>query len=197
MARVKTFTDGGDLFVGDLNSIEDDYELAFSRWRTVASRSGWLDVSSAGGYIGDCSSPIMLLPGLGAADLAPGVVYLDPAEFTAGTRVAKLRWRILTVVGGTAVGHDIGVNLFPVATWTNQASTGVGSPANQPTPATLGAAVTGASLTVTSPGANTRTVSPGSAFTCPAAGFYVIQLLMGGSASSIVHFTAALQGSAV
>ena len=39
MPHVKTFVNNGDVFPGDLNLIQDDYELAFSTWKPPTNGS--------------------------------------------------------------------------------------------------------------------------------------------------------------
>jgi hypothetical protein len=118
MARVKTFTNGGSLLPGDLNSIEDDYEFAFSTYKDIAD-FGWihLDAPATGVYLwGKNGNPIGSTLPQPAYQLA--LFYFDPAYYLANARTTKLRVRLEAI--GNAVGSGqsgLIATLAAVSTW--------------------------------------------------------------------------------
>lgn len=167
MARVKTFTNGGSLLPSDLNSVQDDYELAFSSYRTINdSRFVFAGGKPAGTYFANNGSDDFSSP-----------FAFDPADHAAAPRTVKLRLRCSLLSSGTALAADITFALFPVTSLS-------ASPA-----LTIGSAVSGSSVVFSAPSANSSLRSVGSDFTAPAAGTYVIGAVQsatsGGAAYSV------------
>lgn len=189
MSRVKTFTNGGSLLPGDLNSIEDDYEFAFSTYRS-ASPGAWalgLFVGTAAGtyIIGPETTPVA---GAGRTDLV-NPQYLDPADYTAGGRTTKYRLRAWVQTNAVAPGCSFTVGLYPVATWG-------GVSGGTPNVATLGAVTAGSTVLFTTPALSSQIVSTSGDFTAPAAGWFVFGVSQtGGSvaANAELDIKAALQ----
>lgn len=192
MARIKTFTNGGSLLPGDLNSIQDDYEAAFSSYkiyRRVDGVSGGASSTfAAGTYMFVGSSGGVVLSAGAASALASSAFYLDPADVAAAPRTAKLRLGAGVIVNGTAPATTMTFGLYPVATF------GGASP-NMPTVATLGTVVAGSTVGFASPAASSSGQVNSGDFTYPSAGYYVIGIVNSGTstANSVMAFSATLQ----
>lgn len=194
MARVKTFTNGGSLLPGDLNAIEDDFEFAFSTYKTITQRGGRIASAAAAGtyllrYHGVGANAALGDAGVvPAADLAP-MFYLDPADWLANTRVSKLRVRGAVITNAVAPAANFTFGLYPVATWGGGAST-------YPFINTIGAVVAGSPpAAIAAPALSTQTVVTGADFTFPGAGWYVLAVVTsaGTAATSVEACYADLQ----
>lgn len=168
----------------------DDTEYAFSSWKLVEQRFG---------FIGSAGSTGTYLLGFGATAGAAGVggastgltaFYFDPADFAAGgTRTTKLRVRGTLLTNAVAPGAStvFTFGLYPVATWGGASNA-------QPTVATVSAA-TLTCPTISNPAANTPQHTEAVAVTAPAAGWFVLGCALTGSsaaANSIEDLTAEL-----
>lgn len=185
MARVKTFTNGGSLLPSDLNSIQDDYEFAFSTYKAIIEKGSSGPGSTAAGGVYALGGTGALVP---LANTTPAF-YLDPADFLANTRVSKLRMKGTLVTNAVAPTINYTFGLYPVATW------GGGSNVT-PFVATLGAVIAGSSpAAINTPGANSTTIVTGADFSFPAVGWYVLGLLTSNAqpANCIVQATGQLQ----
>jgi hypothetical protein len=179
MARVKTFVNGGSLLPGDLNSIQDDYETAFSTYKsgTIERFASSAAAPVAGTYV--------LHGGTGAGQLAVVPVtlanyrpfYIDPADFTAGSRTNKLRLRAQLFTNAVAPATNWTVGLYPVATYG-------GASGAEPTIATLGAVVAGSTIAFNAPGVTSQSQGNSGDFTAPAAGYYVFAVVNSGAAAA-------------
>ena len=192
MARVKTFVNGGSLLPGDLNSMEDDYEFAFSTYKELRTGSGTASAPAAGTYVipTDASSGG---PGIAAVPVvATYAFYFDPADRTANTRTTQYRLRAQVITNAVAPATNWTIGLYPVATWG-------GASGSAPTVLTLGTVVTGSTVAVNAPAATTASQGNSGDFTAPAAGWYVFGVVNSGAAAagSSLVVTAALQARQV
>lgn len=148
-------------------------------WNLVKSGVKRLDAAAGGSFALDESSVGTSTAGAAGA---LGVFYLDSADGRLGAPL-KLRMAIATnnVAPGTVV---FTVSLRPV-TGVNGGAAAVG--------ATLAAAVSGGSITVSSPLANTLSVAVTAPFTPPADGYYTLLVAndagMAASSSALVRGT--------
>jgi hypothetical protein len=191
VARVKTFTNGGSLLPGDLNSMEDDYEFAFSTYKDLLERGGASAAAPA--------AATLVLPDSGGTTLAAVPVnlddfafYFDPADRTANTRVNKLRVRAQVFTNAVAPATNWTVGLYPIATYG-------GASGAAATAATLGTVVAGSTVAVNAPGATSQNQGNSGDFTSPAAGYYVFAVVNSGAAAagSLVTVRAVLQARQV
>jgi hypothetical protein len=129
-----------------------------------------------------------LLPGTQPA-LEDVAIEIDPARFSANARTTRLNLRFRVAPNAVAPGITFTAGLWQIAT------TG-GASGNAPTIATLnGAALTGSTAVVATPGALSLTATASSGdFTCPAAGLYVMGVVTSGTpaAGSVNALTAVL-----
>lgn len=188
MARVKTFTNGGSLLPGDLNSMEDDYEFAFSTYKDLVRRGGTASAPAAATYVllyeGVTGGPLVVP----ARSDQAGPIYIDPTDYTANTRSNKLRVRAGVINDAVAPAVNFTIGLYPVATWG-------GASGSVPTVATLGAVVAGSTVAINTPAAAGPTIGNSGDFTAPAAGWYVLGVVVSGAAAagSDMTFAATLQ----
>lgn len=167
MGRVKTFTNGGSLLPGDLNSMEDDYEFAFSTYKTIQTGSGITGTLGAGATVyalaGNGMGPVLLANGGGNGTNTDGSMpfYFDPADHTANTRTTQGRLRA-TVAADNAPGMTFTFGLYNAGTMAGGKLT-------------AGTLVAGTTSTVASPASGAMVVASGAApFTLPAVGFYLL-----------------------
>lgn len=166
MARFKTFTNGGSFLPGDMNSIEDDYEFAFSTYKNfmhcgarvdstgVTSAATWL-VSGAATQ-GTTGYPVISSGG----NAHWAVFYLDPADLLANTRTSKLRLRASMITNANAPAINYVFGMY-------QATTGGATP-------TLSAVLTGSTVAMNAPAATSLIQGNSGAFNAPSAGFFVL-----------------------
>lgn len=176
MARVKTFVNGGSLLPGDLNSIEDDYEFAFSSYHGLVGIAGSarFDSTSAGTFL---LLPGPNLGGVPASGNTAGLcaVYFDPADFTANTRVNKLRIRASALVNNVAPAVTFTVGLYPITSPAGAAGS---------LSVTLGGVVAGSTVAFASPAVNSPNQLNSGDFTAPAAGYYALGVVVSGAAAA-------------
>jgi hypothetical protein len=164
-------------------------EAAFSTWKTIQWGSGLATnaIVTAGGVYG-------IYPfagsstGVWTTGLAAHSFYLEPSDYTAGTRTTRYRLRAQCIVNGAAPTTNIVPGLYPVTSFGG----GAGS---TPTISALGTVIAGSTITFTTPALSTNTVSTSTEFTAPAAGAYAFALAIGGgfAASSQVQINVQLQ----
>lgn len=188
--RVKTFTNGGKLYPGDLNSIEDSYEGALAGLRTLAERV--YPAFQIPGAATDSALHVAASDTLtGALDMAD-CFYLDPADLAAGTqRTAQLRVRAILATNGTAPATSLAVGLYSV---TVTYPVAIAAPPS----ATL-LALQGVAATSATPAASSTIVVASADFTPPAAGLYALAVHNGGAgaSNSRVHVVGQLQAHLV
>jgi hypothetical protein len=151
---------------------------AFTTYKTVLWGGGTAGsgITGAGPWIvsGGPNAQAQLQPAaVGAANSAAFAFYLDPADFTSNARTTKLRIRWLWTTNAVASGVTLTPGLYPVGSFG-----GVSGAA--PTIASLGTVVGGSTVTFTTPGAATTTVSTAE-FTAPAANYYVFGFASSGA----------------
>lgn len=176
MARVKTFANNGTLLPGDLNSIEDDYEGAFSVYRNILLTSGRepaANVTGAGVYAltvqgGNNQSLVTSSAGTTLVGW-----YFDPADYAAANRALKLRVSGILVTNGVAPAVTMTFGVYPL-TLVYGAS---GSAASF----TVGTVVAGSTYAVATPGINSTSVGNSGDFTAPSAGFYMLGVNFSGA----------------
>lgn len=170
MSRVATYTNGSFFHPGEINSMQDGYEGAFSAYRTLWRGSP----SSANGTI---AAGTWILPSLmggirqatdGNAVVHTYALYFDPTDYAVSPRSLKLKLRGQIVTNATAPGNNYTFAMMPVTAFGNAIS------GLTPYIGTLGSAVTGSSFTINTPAASSITQGVGSDFAAPAAGHYVI-----------------------
>lgn len=188
MARVKTFTNGGSLLPGDLNSIEDDYEYAFSTYKTIAVRGGWAASAASGTLVLNQDSSVAAAAAVPVDATKALPIYIDPADYTANARTNKFRVRFQIVANAVAPTVNFTAGLYPVSTWG-------GASGNQPTVATIGTVVSGSTAAQNTPSASTAYQVNSGDFTAPAAGWHVLAVALSGSAAanSLEYLVAILQ----
>lgn len=170
MGRVKTFTNGGSLLPGDLNSIQDDYELAFSGYKHLATGAGSGNFSGTAAFLLWFNGPSLVA----TASSGAAALYLDPADFAAGSRAVKYRVKATVITNAVAPANTTTVGLYPVATWG-------GASGAAPFVNTVGAVVAGSTAAVATPALSTRTEADSGDFAAPAAGYYVLGFASSGS----------------
>ena len=188
MGRVKTFTNGGTLLPGDLDTIEDDYEGAFGFKKHLLSQTTRLDAPGAGTYL------------LGAGTAGAGVehtaataglsaFYLNPADYeesSVNKRTVKLVLQATCLTNAVAPAITFTIGLYPVS---------AAGGAEAAVLITLGAVVTGSTAAFATPAKETLIEAASSAFVCPSAGLYALGVVVSGSAAakSSAAIRAALQ----
>lgn len=175
MARVKTFANNGSVLPGDLNSIQDDYEYAFSAYRpTLFERVGISGIAPT-------AATYVLQVGAGSMASAPlssnHAFYFDPTDYTANTRTTKLRVRGQLVTNAVATTTTWTIGLYPVSTWG-------GASGSVTTIATIGAVTAGSTIAFAAPGATAAVQGNSGDFTMPAAGWYVLGVVNNGAAAA-------------
>lgn len=156
---------------------KDVVEPAFERYKTlqnlVTTQTALTAATVAMNGIGSTST--------GAANVG---IWLDPADFTAGSRSTKYRIRAWMAVNATAPAATQTFGLYPV---TVAGGSGVVT-------GTLGTVVSGSTVAIASPTASTVTQAVSSDFTPPVAGFYTVGFVVStGQAAN----TAAVYGTSL
>jgi hypothetical protein len=163
MARYKTFTNGGSLLPGDLNSIEDDYEQAFSAYKHILGGVGLIAGSTA--------ASTLTLPNstTGVTDNGVAVVYLNPADYAAAPRTTYFNISASCAVNATAPAATFTIGLYPVTAVAG--ATGVIG-------ATLGTVVAGSTIAFPTPALSTLSNGTSGDFAAPAAGYYALGVVV-------------------
>lgn len=163
MGRVKTFTNGGSLLPGDLNSIQDDYEGQFASYHRIghvvgaitgAFAAATIAFDMAGNNLSTTAFPVL------NAELWD----LDPLDVSSGARTKYARLRTRLLLGSTAPAANFTVSL-------RQVTAPVGNAGSMS--ATVGAAIAGTSQTSTAPAANGLPILDTGDFAHPAIGVYI------------------------
>lgn len=180
---LQIFGNASPLSPAFMNAFQDDYEQAFTSWRDmITARQATINTT------GVTLTNMLLNTGAGADRILAGattavmygrVFYIDPADYTAGSRTTQVRI-VAEAYGTESIGLTI--SLFPVATY------GLGAAGQPSFINTLGTVVT----SVTYPGA-TSGLLVGPAVTCPAAGHYVLAATNSGSNNSRCAINARVQ----
>lgn len=166
---------GSSVDLSELTSaVKADWEYAYSAYKTVISwRSMEFNPAAAGGtYFLAAITAIAA-----SVDGAPlGAIYLDPNDFSAGSRTVKYRIRATCEVNANAApGITFTAGLYPIT------AVAGGSGVITMTADTV---VTGSTVPFTTPA--TSSITPGTSgdFTAPAAGLYAIGILSSGSTAA-------------
>jgi hypothetical protein len=190
MARVKTFVNGGNVLPSDLDTIEDDYEVAFGTYKHLRDVVVRLDAPAAGTYI--------LVPGYTgagvAASSAQGAMaahWLDPNRYwgIASTSSANPR-SVYYDLGVSAITNNtaVGTVTFTAGLYAVTGTTGTG--ATQTGVTLSGSAVGGSTVAVTNPAASTVVNGSWSGdFAAPAAGFYALAVVVSAAAAASSSIT--------
>jgi hypothetical protein len=186
MGRIKTFTNGGSILPADLNSIQDDYEKAFSAYQLVHEDSGALvGAVSPGGVFFVNGGSLIASNGAGTA---PGhaMFYFNPADFFSAPRACKLRMQMAVAVNNTAPGCSFTGGIYEFT-----------APAGGAGAMTFTAvSVAASALAIAAPAANSRNVHVTADFDAPVAGWYGLAVALNGggsAANSVTLFSAQLQ----
>lgn len=176
MSRVKTFTNGGSLLPADLNSIQDDYEGAYSTYKSIVTNMVYIaGATTAATYAPYRYDPVTIaLPSLGTAAYTYGF-YFDPAWHATLNRTTKVR-----------VAAQLSTNVVaPTVSFTIALRSATVTPGSAGNPAYLsayGSAV--ASLVFTTPSASVTVTAVSSDVTAPAAGWYVMTFTPSGTTAA-------------
>lgn len=178
MAKLKTFVNGGSLLPGDLNNMEEDYEGAFGFKKHLQAANSRLDAPTAGTYLlGAGTSGVGVVAATGAtAGLA--AFYLNPADYeesSVNKRTVKLNVQATAITNAVAPAITFTVGLYPV-------SAAAGAEAD--VSLTLGTVTSGSTAAFATPAKETLTQAGSGLFTCPSAGFYVLGVVVSGSATA-------------
>jgi hypothetical protein len=186
---LKAFINGGVLDEANVPNLS----AAFTTYKTIA----WGGSTTPGTSFAIAS---FIMPGGPSATAATGIAlpggantgswafYLDPTEWAANTRTTKLRTRWGCITNAVAPGISFTCGLFPVATF------GGASGAN-PMIASIGAVLTGSTVTFTTPSASNGGATQASTdFNAPAAGWYCFGVGASGvgAANSTITLTVTL-----
>lgn len=167
MARYKTFTNGGSLLPGDLDAMEDDYEVGFATYKVLEARAQLLAAGSSGTVFfqqynnsGGVGNPGIWLDGNRYWGIA--------STSTVNPRVVQYNLGVSAWTGSTAVGTVT----FTVGLYAVTGSAGGNL--------TIGASpVTGSTVAIANPAANSVIACAYSGdFAAPAAGHYVIAVAL-------------------
>lgn len=157
-------------------------------YRTIVDASGSHTAAQAAGTYGFGQGQALLATGVGA--LYPlDIIYIDSADYpNIGTLAAKLRIRCNLAVNDVAPTGNFVVGLHPISRPATSGGVGVNI-------YTIGAAVTGSTLTFTTPAADALMNGVSADFALPANGFYALGMVSSAAvaASSHLDFSAALQ----
>lgn len=157
-------------------------------YRTITSSSGSHTASRVAGTYGFAQGQPLAISGTGTL-YALDSLYIDPADYPAiGSLAAKLRIRCAVACNDVAPTGNYTIGLHPL---TRPATSGGAGLAIY----TIGAAVAGSTVTLTTPAADSHNNLVGSDFALPAAGFYVVGMVSTATvaASAHMHFSSLLQ----
>lgn len=162
--------------------------LQGASYRTILDSSGSHIAAQVAGTYGLGQGDPAAVTGTGT--LYPlNIVYIDPADYpTYSGATTKLRLRAVLSANDVAPTGNFTIGLHPIT----RPGTAGGAGLNI---YTIGTAVTGSTVTVTAPAADSINNAVGSDFAIPAAGFYAICFVSTATvaASSHLHISAQLQ----
>lgn len=170
------------------NAVYDAAVAMLSSYRTILDCSGSHIAARVAGTYGFAQGQPVAISGTGTL-YALDIIYIDPNDYpSAGGMTAKLRIRCSLMVNDVAPTGNYTLGLHPVT----RPGTSGGAGLNI---MTLGAAVSGSTVTLNTPAADSINNIVGSDFAVPAAGHYCIGVVTTATvaASSHVHMSAALQ----
>lgn len=189
MARFKTFVNGGSLLPGDLDAMEDDYEVAFGSYKHLEDITMRLDAPAAGTFVFvDGYTGSGVLPA--AANGGVAALWLDPNRYfgIAGTsgvnpRTVQYNLGLSLVTNNTAIATTITAELVPISGTTGAGAAQAGI--------TIGAAVAGSTAAQATPAASSLIAAVWSGdFAAPAVGQYAIAIVVTGACAANSSFVA-------
>lgn len=167
---LRTFLNGANL--DDTNTATANKRVTLlAPYRTVHELAAWSGAGNiAGTYFArsDLGGAVALV-GSGGISANIRTVYLDPADLTASGSTAKMRVRLGLQTNGTAPASTYSAALFPV--------TGFNGGAGVLQVTSVGAAL-GTTSTIVAPAINSGFTAVGSDFDTPAAGTYLLGLII-------------------
>lgn len=176
------------LTVPTKNAVYDAIKASVAPYRTIIEPSGSHTAARVAGTYGFSHGQPLAISGTGT--LYPlDVVYIDPADYPAVMGLtAKLRVRCTLAANDVAPTGNYVVGLHPVTRPATSGAAGLDI-------YTIGAAVSGSTLTFTAPAADSINNGVGADFAVPTAGHYIIGMVSSAAvaASSHLHFSAMLQ----
>jgi hypothetical protein len=192
VSRVKSFANGSTVFPADLNSVQDDYEAAFSTYKV--RREAWASCSNSG--IAASGTYLMCIDG-GGSPLAAGAgsalatqraFYIDPADHAASPRAAKWRLRFGSITNAVAPGVTMTLGLYPVTGWG-------GASGSNAIVQTVGTVTSGSTVAIATPGASSVVQQVTSDFVIASAGWYSLGIVFNAAIAlnSFVSLSTVLQ----
>jgi hypothetical protein len=184
MARIKTFVNGGSLLPGDLDSMEDDYEVAYGTYKVLHTTTIRLDAPAAGTYV--------FLDGYAGAGLAPSgaqgaeaALYKDPARYwtiasTSGVnpRTVYYNLGVAAITNNTATTVTFTTGLYTVTGTTGAGAAQAGITLNA-------SPVTGSTVAIATPAASSTIAGTWSGdFAAPAAGWLALAVVVSAAAAA-------------
>lgn len=157
-------------------------------YRTLLDCSGSHTAARAAGTYWLAQSDAAGVSGTGTL-YPPNLIYIDPADFPSiDGLAAKLRLRVVLAVNDVAPTGNYTFGLYPVTTPATSGGAGLRI-------WTVGTVVTGSTVAVNTPAADSANNLVGSDFAVPAAGLYVIGFVSTAAvaASSHLHISSMLQ----
>lgn len=139
-----------------------DYSNTYSTWKTILPWQGGL-ISTGGLTVGTYP--------LGGSTAFPvgsnNVSYLDPADYTAGTRTTNFRLSAILITNSIPPGTvTFTIGLYPISSF-NYGGSGSSDTVNVTSP------TTGSTAAFVSPSASTNTRVVSSEFAAPTAGYFI------------------------
>jgi hypothetical protein len=181
----------GDLIAATITSksltdIEADAALAFSTYKTIiAARGGAAGAGAVTGayVVGPYNGQVPV-----AADFGPmAAVYLDPADFAAGSRTTKYRVQVLLATNTVSLGTmTFTFGLYPLTAVAGGAGAETG---------TFGTVQSGSTVAFANPATSLLTQGNSGDFTAPAAGYYALGFATSAApaANSRINYSVQLQ----
>lgn len=174
LVDLRTYLNGGNL---DETTNVPNLAAAFTTYKNLpAIWRAQLTAAAAAGRYGMFQQLLaqnVVWNSSGAAAYA-SILYLDPAEYNANTRVTKLNLRLTAIPNAVAPAITFTASLYNV--------TGLaGASGLPPVISTSGAAVAGSTAQIVSPAALGMSTSASGDFTFPAAGFYIVNVTTTGT----------------
>jgi len=169
---LRTFLNGGTMDETNVPNLAAAFTTYKRLQRASAIVTGTASTSTV--YVlmmGNAITNGTLSGGANPVGVYDSLLYLDPAEYAANSRVTKLNLRVAAVPNTSAPGTTFTTSLYPIATYAG---------ASQPLPATVGTLISGSSVAIASPGASTLVTATSGDFNMPAAGAYLIGVTLSG-----------------
>lgn len=166
-------TNTGTITLGTTALTYKRIDGAWDEWETLLDAASQLAASSAAGtyqFSVDGGSLTTSLALTGKQRVIP----LDPANYAVTGKTAQLRIVGHVQTNSTAPGVNFTFGLYPISSIAALT-------------ATLGAVVSGSTIAINAPAANTQTAAYGPAFNMPAAGSYLLAVVTSAANSAFAH----------